>query len=119
MVTSFNKRVEIGIPRSADAIILPEEMEMYLNAPKIYGTVPECPKKVEPLEEVLKMAKCLNHLRTQEQVGNCKKRVFYVGSHISTSYKPTERAFYILYVRDMCTNMYVIFLMKRITMLVL
>ncbi|EGE81258.1 hypothetical protein BDDG_04199 [Blastomyces dermatitidis ATCC 18188] len=55
MVTSFNKRVEIGIPRSADAIILPEEMEMYLNAPKIYGTVPECPKKVEPLEEVLKI----------------------------------------------------------------
>ncbi|KLJ13768.1 hypothetical protein EMPG_11309 [Blastomyces silverae] len=55
MVTAFNKRVEIGIPRWSDPIILPEEVEMCLNAPKIYETVPEWTKKVEPLGEVLKI----------------------------------------------------------------
>ncbi|KKZ67651.1 hypothetical protein EMCG_06711 [[Emmonsia] crescens] len=41
MVTSFNKRMELGISREPDAIVLPEEIEMYLNVPKIYETVPE------------------------------------------------------------------------------
>lgn len=55
MVTSFNKRIELGIFREPDVIVLPEEIEMYLNALKIYETVPEWTTKVELLKEVLKI----------------------------------------------------------------
>jgi hypothetical protein len=45
MNLSFNRRIELGIPRHADAIITPEETEAY----------PDWTLKVKPLEKVLRI----------------------------------------------------------------
>lgn len=55
MELSFNKRIELGIPRRADSIITPEEFEIYRNEERVYEAVPEWTLAVEPLAEVLKI----------------------------------------------------------------
>jgi hypothetical protein len=55
MVLAFNKRIELGIPRHADAIMTQEEIEAYQNEERVYESVPEWTLKVEPLEAVLKI----------------------------------------------------------------
>lgn len=55
MTLAFNKRIELGIPRHADAIMSMEEIEEYRNADRVYETVPEWTFGVEPLKEVLKI----------------------------------------------------------------
>ena len=55
MVLAFNKRIELGIPRHADAIMSLEEIEAYRNEEKVYESVPEWTLKVKSLEEVLKI----------------------------------------------------------------
>jgi hypothetical protein len=53
MVEAFNKRIEMGIPREVEAIILGKEIEAYSKQERQYETVPEWTLKVEPLKEVL------------------------------------------------------------------
>lgn len=55
MVLAYNKRIELGIPRRADAIMTLEEMDEYQKEERIYESVPEWTYKVKPLEKVLKI----------------------------------------------------------------
>ena len=55
MEEAFNKRIELGIPRHADAIMLQEEIEEYRNAERKFERVPEWISHVRPLERVLKI----------------------------------------------------------------
>lgn len=53
LVASFNQRIELGLPRKADPIMSPEEMEQYRKEDRIYESVPEWTSKVPRLEETL------------------------------------------------------------------
>ena len=53
LVESFNKRIELGLPRKADAIISREELEQYQKEDKIFESVPVWTNQVARLEETL------------------------------------------------------------------
>lgn len=53
LVESFNQRIELGLPRKADAIISREELEQYQKEDRIFESVPEWTSKVARLEETL------------------------------------------------------------------
>lgn len=55
MVLAFNRRIELGIPRRANAIMTMEEIEEYRNEVRIYEQVPEWTLSVKPLQTVLKI----------------------------------------------------------------
>ncbi|EEQ32223.1 conserved hypothetical protein [Microsporum canis CBS 113480] len=55
MVLAFNRRIELGIPRRADAIMTMEEIEEYRNEERVYEQVPEWTLSVEPLQTILKI----------------------------------------------------------------
>ncbi|RJE21104.1 hypothetical protein PHISCL_06568 [Aspergillus sclerotialis] len=53
LVESFNKRIDLGLPRKADPIISREGMEQYQKEDKIFESVPEWTNKVARLEKTL------------------------------------------------------------------
>lgn len=53
LVESFNRRIELGLPRKADAIISREELEQYQKEDKIFESVPEWTSQVARLEKTL------------------------------------------------------------------
>ncbi|KAJ6092337.1 hypothetical protein N7467_004306 [Penicillium canescens] len=52
-VEAFNQRIELGLPRKADPIMTREEIEQYQKEKRIFESVPDWTKHVEPLEETL------------------------------------------------------------------
>lgn len=55
VVLAYNKRIELGIPRKADAIMALEEMDEYQKEEQMYESGPEWTRNIKPLEEVLKI----------------------------------------------------------------
>ncbi|KJF61169.1 uncharacterized protein CIMG_11548 [Coccidioides immitis RS] len=55
MALAFNKRIELGIPRRADAIMSMEEIEKYRNEERVYEQVPQWTLSVKPLQAILKI----------------------------------------------------------------
>lgn len=53
LVESFNRRIQLGLPRKADAIMSREEMEQYQKEEKIFESVPEWTNLVGRLEKTL------------------------------------------------------------------
>lgn len=55
MVTAYNERIRMGIPRWAEAIMSLEELEEARNAEKQYEEMPRWALEVLPLKETLKI----------------------------------------------------------------
>ncbi|KAJ5591607.1 uncharacterized protein N7459_001976 [Penicillium hispanicum] len=53
LVESFNQRIDLGLPRKADAIISREELEEYRKEDKVFESPPEWTRQVAPLGETL------------------------------------------------------------------
>lgn len=53
LIESFNRRIELGLPRKAGPIMSPEEIEQYQKEDRIYESVPEWTSQVPRLEETL------------------------------------------------------------------
>jgi hypothetical protein len=53
LVESFNKRIDLGLPRKADSIITREELEQYHKEEKVFESVPAWTTQVARLEETL------------------------------------------------------------------
>ena len=53
IVLAYNTRIELGIPRHAEAVMTMEEIEEYRNADRLYENVPAWSKTVPPCKKVL------------------------------------------------------------------